>query len=242
MIAVDSVGSVQSQGAAASLTFSHTCTSASLLTVCVGLAGPLAISAVAYNGDSLTQGISNSSPSASDGQSEIWYLLNPDSGANNVVITWDFALDGRKKALAISWTGVNQTAPVGSGTGTGSGATGSLDGTSSSLSVSGAVGEVILDCMVLGTSSGEAPTVGSGQTQRASSFSSTLGFGVSTENGAETVSMDWSWSTSTCRRQTALQIKPFSNGWETQGEASTTWASGQGSTGTWVMEGEATVL
>lgn len=212
-IAIDSAGSVQSQGAAASLTFAHTCAGANRwLAVCIGLVGPVNTSEVTYNGVNMTRLIRQQNPAAADGQSEIWGLINPATGANNVVVTWDFALDGSKLAQAISFTGIDQQTAATNGVGDGAGSTGSLDGTSSSLDVTSSAGDLVLDCMVLGTSSAEAPTAAVGQTERGTGGAAGLFMATSTKPGVTTTNMSWTWTTDTCRRQTGVSIQQLVEG------------------------------
>jgi hypothetical protein len=204
-ITQDAVSADQSQGAAGSLTFSHTCAGLDrLLLVCIAVISTTSVSSVTYAGVAMTRAIYEDGGLTTGGQSQIWYLAAPTLGTNNVVITWSFALAGTKKAKSISFTGVDQTTPIAHAT---SASSALSNATSSNLSVTSAAGDLVLDAMTVGQSSAEAPTPGGSQTQITSFFGSGLGLGVSSRAGASSVSMSWSWTTAAIARQTALSIQ-----------------------------------
>ena len=96
-----------------SLTFSYTVGSGSnrLLIVSVGAVdGTTAdrqVSGITYNGVALTRGDGRDSTSEFE-NNEVWYLLGPASGANNVVVTMGGTCNGIS-AVAASYTGVQQS-------------------------------------------------------------------------------------------------------------------------------------
>jgi hypothetical protein len=121
-------------------------------------------------------------------RSELWYLKAPAAGAHNVVVT--AAVATALTATSMSFTGVNQTTPLGT--------MASAIGTSAnpSLTVSSVVGEPIFD--VLGAVGTTTPTVsGSTQLVRQTNNTSTgvdhVVIGSSTAAGAASpVTMGWS--------------------------------------------------
>lgn len=115
-------------------------------------------------------------------------LINPASGANNLVCTlttvvWGLACGG------VSFTGVNQTDMMA--------AAATATGTSTAPSVdvpSVASGEMVVDIV----SGEDSVTVGAGQTQRWNEFNSGVVTGAqSTETGTGTITMSWTLASST---------------------------------------------
>lgn len=103
-------------GAASTLTWSHTCTGSSLaLFVAVGNIGNAAatISGVTYNGVSMTQLWVADQSGGVEAKGGGFILINPATGAHNVVITLSINGVGYLGGAATSWTGVNQTGTVG---------------------------------------------------------------------------------------------------------------------------------
>jgi RHS repeat-associated protein len=99
--------------AATTTTWQHTTSGSNRLLVLVAdlwqnVAGLGKVSAASYNGTALTRVASTSSGAMT---SEIWYLANPTSGANQMSVTIDDATVARKLA-ASSFTGVHQTSSV----------------------------------------------------------------------------------------------------------------------------------
>jgi len=94
------------------------------------------VSSIAYNDISLTY--VNSETQSDDARVEIWKLVDPPTGTHNVVIT--FSADLKRYAVGgvITFTGVDQTDPL--GTFAGNNATSS----SASVTVPSAIGELVL--------------------------------------------------------------------------------------------------
>lgn len=182
-IAVDAV-STGSQDSGVSFTWSHTCTGSNLLLlVSVVVPSAVTITSVTYNAVSMTS--VGSADNASGGKVQIFRLINPATGANSVVVTPDH--NGPAAAGAISFTGVDQTTPLGTpATATGNSAT-------PSVSVTSATGEMAYDSIV-STTGGLVYTAGAGQTERhaANNPAFDVRLRSSTEAGAATVVMDWS--------------------------------------------------
>ncbi len=114
-ISFDSVSSYDSDNAqVSSATFSHTIASGtnSLLLVQVNIYGTPSVTSATYAGIAMTPALivtSASNPNTDD--EEIWYMLNPPGGTNNVVINASAAI--QMQIGAISYFGVNQLNPIG---------------------------------------------------------------------------------------------------------------------------------
>lgn len=101
--------------AASSATWSHTCTGSNrILVVGVNARGLIAdtnttVTGVTYNGVALTK-IRHDQIDSGDtmrGRSELWYLIAPDTGANNVIVTFTGATVATVCG-AVSFTGAIQ--------------------------------------------------------------------------------------------------------------------------------------
>jgi hypothetical protein len=112
-IVLDSTSSVNStESGITSLTFSHTVNSNTngILIVVVSMVDPNRMSGVTYAGDAMTKVIERND--ADYRNCSIWRLVAPDTGANDVVLS--FSSSTRTvKAYAASFTGVDQTSPIG---------------------------------------------------------------------------------------------------------------------------------
>ena len=92
-------------GSANNVTFSHTCTGSDLILLVGIYATSLNTTGVTYNGVSMTE-IGTAFAIGSDNLSA-WYLVNPATGANNVVATLSGTGGGQGGSL--SYTGASQT-------------------------------------------------------------------------------------------------------------------------------------
>jgi hypothetical protein len=104
------------------LTASYTVGSGSNRILFVGIVGPLTsdpnnINSVKYAGTDMTSAISRNMPGLRWGQ--VWYLLNPATGPNNVVVTFNIALN--LFVGAASYSGAKQSAQPDATIGTDSG-------------------------------------------------------------------------------------------------------------------------
>lgn len=113
-IAFDNASS-KDAGNVSSSTLSHTCTGSGLVLI-VGVVADSAAAptSVTYNGVGMTATVT---PGTSN---TMWYLVNPATGANNIVVT--FAASHYFNIGAMSFTGCNTSSPIGV-TGTSSGTT-----------------------------------------------------------------------------------------------------------------------
>ena len=204
---------------ASSLTFAHTTGTGSnrlmLVAVVVGASASTGnnagtVSSVTYGGTSLTQ-VGTVAEPGTRVRSYLYRLLNPPFGSNSVVVT--LAAARPVYAGVTTFTGVDQTTPLGTFVSTSAGDVSGAGGggTSASLSVSSAANELVFDVIAVDRETGDnvSPSAGAGQTARWTDNSS--GFvagGSSTEAGASTVTMSWNWVASNQYAIGAVAIKP----------------------------------
>jgi len=184
-IAHDSTTATTSGGKDVSgITFPHTVGAGSDRYLKVGVAinqiGPATVSSITYAGVAMTR--LGGSVLSGVIRVEYWYLLNPPTGTNDVVVTLSDS-PMNLACVASSYFGVNQTTPHG----TESTATGV--GTGPSVSVQSASGELVVDVMAC-ADTGHV-SVGSGQTLRGVADNGTTEAvcAVSDEAGATSVTM-----------------------------------------------------
>jgi len=140
-------------------------------------------------------------------RSEMWYITPPATGANNIAITFSAVV--RAVAGGMSYTGVHQTTPFGTAASAGGGAAGS------SVDVSSAAGELVVDTMGVrqNTSANQSLTAGANQVERYNDVSGTatnanvVGAG-SEEAGAATVTMSWTLGSAERRAIVAAPLRP----------------------------------
>ena len=159
------------------------------------------ITGVTYNSVALTSVtvVNNSS----DANSHMWQLIAPNTGANNVVISASETMS-ELVGGAVTFTGVDQTTPLGTA------ATNSGNSTTITVTVSSATDEIVIDAMAFGNT---GATVDASQTARWDRDGSVLtSGGGSTEAGAASTVMSWSlpgggrWAT------IGVGVKPVSAG------------------------------
>ena len=205
-IALDADTAKVASGGGSPVTWTHTCTGSSLvLLVSVTYRGSgLSVSAVTYNGVGLTR-IATDGPTSPAIQGDLWYLVNPATGANTVSVTFAGGTPTRVVAHSISFTGVDQATPIG----TAAHANGSS--TTPSATVSSAAGELVVDALCWNSNVATA-SVGAGQTQldndTTSAGSQETGEANSDEAGAASVTMSWTLSGSTGWSLIAVPLKP----------------------------------
>jgi prepilin-type N-terminal cleavage/methylation domain-containing protein len=187
--AVDNASSgTTASDTASSMTVSHATGSGSDRLMLVGISynnsGDETVTGVTYNGTALTQvGERNN---LDDAQVYIYSLVAPESGTHNVVINFSSALDEGAIAGVMTFTGVDQSTPLG----TFASSTGD-DSTPATVNISSASGELVFGVV---SSEYEALTASSGQNQHwnmSISGEGTNGAG-GTDAGAPTVPMSWS--------------------------------------------------
>ena len=208
-VARDAQQGYQQTSLASSKTVSHTCTGSDrLLLVTVMLeVNSRSVSGITYNGVALTKlGDVTFSPGP-DMRGEIWYLVAPATGANNVVIS----IAGGTATFSggiHSFTGVDQTTP------TGAFASNSGTSTAPSLGIASTSGDLVVDALQEGWGS---VTVGGGQTLEYDNTSLTFYFTHgSTEPGAPSVTMSWTIVGSAAWQLIGCNVKQVSAGGGTE--------------------------
>ena len=198
-VAFDAVSSAG--GSTSSFSWSHTCSGSNriLLLGITWYDSGDTVSAVTYNSVAMTA-VPSSTVTNGQYTAILYYLLAPTTGSNTVAVTFSgsvFDFGGG----AISFTGVDQSTPLGTAN------TASGTSTTPSVNISSATDEIVLDTLII-THSGSL-TVDGSQTQR---WNSTGGgytkYAGSTEAGASTTTMSWSNSTSQAWGITGVSIKP----------------------------------
>lgn len=112
-IAFDAVTTGYENTAVTSKTISHTITASGsdhyLVAVCTwrNLAN---ITGITWNGVALTKKVENSGGNFQTMGAEIWYLVAPDTGTHDLVVTWA-STGGAVHIAAVSFTGVDQAEP-----------------------------------------------------------------------------------------------------------------------------------
>lgn len=135
-----------------------------------------AITSVTYNGSNLTfiNGI-ESTYLGIPFRVEQWYMVAPDTGTHNVVVTFPSSIDEIQPSGSSNWVNINQSTPIGTGN------TASGNSTTPSVNVSSASTEWVADDVF---SPANSPTLGAGQ-------SLLWGSGSSYEVGSATTTMSW---------------------------------------------------
>ncbi|MBM2811232.1 MAG: hypothetical protein HW416_1991, partial [Chloroflexi bacterium] len=202
-VGIDATSTGQTTGS--SVTISHTTSSTSdrlmLVGVSIGEDSPPSVSSVTYNGSSLT--FKGSVQSIDGGIVEIWYLVAPSDGTHNVVV--NLSGSGDANVGVMTFTGVDQTTPLGAF------ASASGDATSGSATVSSATGELVFGVVTVNALD-QNLVPGAGQTERWDLFTGVeSNGGSSTEAGAASVAMSWSWSDSTGWAIGGVSIKASSS-------------------------------
>jgi len=209
-IEIDAVSS--GTGTGSSITVSHITGSGTNHLMLVGISGyrvgadPTNPS-VTYGGVALTLVGTQASPYTGE-RMWIYQLVAPASGTADVVVTFAADMGGGAGVGVITFTGVNQTTPLGTFV------SASGDSTTASVTnVSSATGWLVFDTLHYGGPSSTIPTVGAGQTQQWNldnlpgqyGYSHTCG---STKPGAATT-MSWTFDSNTWALG-AVPIKPDS--------------------------------
>jgi hypothetical protein len=149
------------------------------------------VSTVTYNGTALTR--IGAVVRNDNVQAELWYLLAPIAGTHNVIVTLDAAAEF--VAGAISFTGVDQTTPLGTFVGNSA-----RNSKNPSVTVNSETGGLVVDILGYATSSVTVTTIGAGQTQQWAQVTTNgtptlnaAGYS-STKDGASSVTMSWTLS------------------------------------------------
>lgn len=128
------------------LTIAHTCLGSNrvlyvAVTSCPGSGVEVDAVSATYNGISMAVFFTDITTHGSR-RCRVFRLVAPDTGANNIILTW--AGGGNMRAIGASYTGVDQTTPDDAQ----QTVDGSAGGTSSTVDVSSAAGNMVMDCLV----------------------------------------------------------------------------------------------
>ncbi|NIS81878.1 MAG: hypothetical protein GTO14_17080, partial [Anaerolineales bacterium] len=160
------------------------------------------VTGITFNGIPLT--LVGTEAKSDDARVEIWSLVNPDLGNHDVEITFSEAIYRQAIAGVVTFSGVDQTSPLGTF------ASAKADGTLASVDVPSATDELVFGIVAAETPSGL--TVGSGQTEHwnvVAGGGKTEGAG-STEAGAATVTTSWALGSSDHWAVAGVSIRPSS--------------------------------
>lgn len=214
MEAVETTGSTLTYDAASSgtgsavsgedaVTVAHTVTTNGDRLLLVGISANVLTSAgiasVKYAEESLTR---LSYTQFASGQVSFWYLLEPATGANNIVVSLGGAATRNVVVGATSWYGVNQDAPF--GTLVANNATSN----SPAVTVTTAAGEFVAD--VIFVNGARTSTAGADQTERWDATATDISGNGSTQDGGDGGAMTETLSASAGWGALAVPIKPAS--------------------------------
>lgn len=95
--------------AVTSKSYSHTCTGSDLILIVMAWTsfGAKTVSGVTYNSISMTEIGTDVDDASGNRHLSVWYLVNPTTGAHNVVLTLNTS--GNISAISASYTGASQT-------------------------------------------------------------------------------------------------------------------------------------
>ncbi len=148
------------------------------------------VSSVTYGGQAMTQvGTAKSDTDSSpDGQIYIFRLLNPPTGINTLLVTWNSALDEGGVVGAITYAGVDQTTPLGTFA--------SADGNSTApaVTVTSASNQLVFGVVAGRTTSDYTVTGGGTALWSARPFSGETAGASQSKTGAASVALGWSGS------------------------------------------------
>mgnify|MGYP003669514198 CR=1 FL=1 len=145
-----------------------------------------AVTSVTYNGSNLTL---EGTQSNGDAVVYIWSLVNPSLGTHSVNITVNGTTDGNTAGV-MTFTGVDQSTPLGAFA-SGAGASGGTG----SVTVSSAPGDLVFAAIAVDDAADYNLVPGAGQTEHWDLLGGgDINGGGSTEAGATSVVMDWTWS------------------------------------------------
>lgn len=214
-IAFDAVSTGNDAADPTSLTWSHTTTTDSNRVLIVATSteadtGHTAqtVSGITYGGVALTKVRTDYITGDTDNGSELWYLIAPATGANNVVVTMTSAVDGLFGA-AMTFSGVDQTNPIDNHTGTN---TANTANPSITVNITTNVDNAMVVNICHATGSATTLTADVNQTQRFNAattgdFKSAGGTRLATTAGSYTTT--WSASPDDDMSLSVASLKPY---------------------------------
>ena len=201
-LTVDAVSSGTTSGGS-SITISHTIGSGSDRLMLVGVSmnndGYETVTGVTWNGTALTP--VGTEANDDDARVEIWRLVAPSTGTHNVVVTFSAALEQEAHAGVVTFTGVDQTTPLGAFV-----SDNHDSSTPATVDIPSASGELVFGVVA---SEYEGLTASSGQDERWNlAVSSTYGAGGTAAGAAPTVTMSWNLDAAQHWAMGGVSIKP----------------------------------
>lgn len=208
-IAFDAVSTATNATDPTSLTWSHTCSGSDRILI-VGTStesdtgGHTAqtVSGITYNGVALTK---IRSDYITDNGTELWYLVAPSTGANNIVVTMTAVVDGLYGA-GLSFTGVDQSNPIDNHNGT----------TTTGLSISQSITTNVADAMIVNIvqdyNSAAVFTPDGDQTQRfnaATTGDFTTAGGTRLVGAAGSYTTTWTSDINDGKEMSIVSLKPY---------------------------------
>lgn len=200
-VTFDASSSTTNTSNVSTLTWTHTTTmnAGRILIVGVSEIWDNPVSSVTYAGVSLSK-VNMSTCASSACKTEMWYMINPPSGSNSVVVNFSSS-QTNLSAGATSYYGVNTANPLGTSV-VNSGALGQP-----SITVTSTSQQVIADTLAINTS--QIWTPGSGQTQAYQTNPSSNTAAASYEQGlAGSTPMSWSAASGANWADAAVPINP----------------------------------
>jgi len=189
---------------AASMTLSHTASGNDrLMLVTVSLANPGArsVSGITYNGDSLIF-VGAQANGSNEARIETWALVAPDLGAHNVVVTLTGANTTGTVVGVSTFTGVDQATPLGTFASAGG------DSSNPTVNVSSGADELVFAGITVESGTNYNLVPGAGQTEHWDIHLDDANSGASTEAGAASVALSWSFGGSNQWAVGAVSIRP----------------------------------
>lgn len=207
-VTVGNLGGTNGTGVS-SISWSHTCSGTKgLLIVAVSFdrasGGTPDVTGITYNGVAMT--VLEVDLGSQNGRLSVWYLVNPDNGANTVEVTWDGSVTNIRTASR-NFNGVHQTVPLGTHVPTTGG------NNAPTATVTDAVSNgLVVDCLNVhgGGVSQRTFSIACSQTQQYNVTAPTggNGHGGSYKSSAGSVTMCWAINTGAEWRLVAVAIKP----------------------------------
>lgn len=185
-VTLDAVANDGGSNSAASSTFSHTVTGSNLYLIVACHTSTITVSSVTYN---LVAMASIGSDVGNDGGTriDVWGLKAPATGTHSVIAT--FSGLNNEVCISASFTGVDQTTPIGTVVHDGY----SASGASHTHNTTSVTNGLVWDAFTLQTA-GSTITTNGGQTTRSGPTSTTGVQGVaSSKPGAASVTTGYSW-------------------------------------------------
>lgn len=200
----DAASAGTSGTAVASLTYAHTCSGSNrLLFVVVGYgdtpANAYEVTGITYNAVAMTR--SWVKHGTAWVHNEGWYLINPATGANNVIVTFTNSVF-QCASGGVSFNGVNQTTP------TGTAVTDSKSTGNPTVTVSSSTSEIVISGCSTDSQGSLDVTGGPTRRWRIQNVGSDTDFGASTLPGAASSVMGWTHTTGNEWTEGAVAIKP----------------------------------